>query len=163
MAIQETGDKLERWLSKIDMSGLPGRFKAWIYQEVVIPKILWLLTIYEFTSYKVEQLEKRINSRFRRWLSLSKCLSSAALYGNSNMVQLPFKSLVEEYKVAKVRTTIQLSSSKIPKLPEWASKSIHKKMEGDRGIKNCWGKITRKRNFWRSSYWLHRPGGFPLC
>ena len=39
-----------------------------------------------------------------------------SLYGNSSMVQLPFKSLVEEYKVAKVRITIQFKYSKDPKI-----------------------------------------------
>ena len=34
------------------------------------------------------------------------------------MVQLPFKSLVEEYKVAKVRTKIQFKYSKDPKINE---------------------------------------------
>ena len=51
----------------------------------------------------------------RRWLSLPTCLSSVALNGNSKMVQLPFKSQVEEYKVVKVRTTIQFKYSKDPK------------------------------------------------
>ena len=32
------------------------------------------------------------------------------------MVQLPFKRLVEEYKIAKVRTTIQFKYSKDPKI-----------------------------------------------
>ena len=116
MAIQETKENLERWLNKILRSGLPGRFKAWIYQNAILPKVLWQLTVYEFTSSSVEQLEKRINSRIRRWLGLPKCLSSAALYGGSNALQFPFKSLVEEYKVAKVRTSIQFMFSKDPKV-----------------------------------------------
>ena len=32
------------------------------------------------------------------------------------MLQLPFKSLIEEYKVAKVRTTIQFKFFKYPKI-----------------------------------------------
>ena len=116
VAIQETKENLERWLNKIERSGLPGRFKAWIYQNAVLPKVLWQLTIYEFTSSSVEQLEKRINSRLRRWLGLPKCLSSAVLYGESNALQLPFKSIVEEYKVAKMRTSIQFMFSKDPKV-----------------------------------------------
>ena len=72
LAIQKTRDCLERWLNKIDRASLPERFKVWIYQHVLLPKILWPLTIYEFTSYNVEQLEKRINSGFRRWLGLPK-------------------------------------------------------------------------------------------
>ena len=116
VAIQETKENLERWFNKIERSGLPGRFKAWIYQNAVLPKVLWQLTIYEFRSSSVEQLEKRINSRLRRWLCLPKCLSSAALYGESNALQLPFKSIDEEYKVAKVRTSIQFMFSKDPRV-----------------------------------------------
>ena len=116
VAIPETKENLERLLNKIERSGLPSRFKAWIYENAVLPKVLWQLTIYEFTSFSVEQLEKRINSRLHRWLGLPKCLSSAALYGESNALQLPFKTLVEEYKVAKVRTSIQFMFSKDPKV-----------------------------------------------
>lgn len=116
VAIQETKDNLKAWLDKVDKSGLPGRYKAWIYQHVILPKILWPLSIYEFTTSTVEHIEKNINSRLRKWLGLPKCLSSAALYGNSNILQLPFKSLVEEYKVAKVRTLIQYKFSKDPKV-----------------------------------------------
>ena len=71
VTIQETRDRFERWLNKFDRSGLPGGFNAWIYQHVVLPKISWPLTICEFTSYNVEQLKKKINSRLRRWLWLS--------------------------------------------------------------------------------------------
>ena len=99
VAIQKTRNILERLLNKIDRSGLPGRFKAWIYQPVVLPKILWPLAIYQFNYNNVEPLENRINARLRRWLCLAKCLRSVAVYGNSNMVQLPFKSLGEEYKL----------------------------------------------------------------
>ena len=44
IAIQETNDKLEKWLTKVDKSDLPGRFKAWIYQHAILPKILWPLS-----------------------------------------------------------------------------------------------------------------------
>lgn len=32
---------LELMLNQLDKTGLPGRFKAWIYQYAVLPKILW--------------------------------------------------------------------------------------------------------------------------
>ena len=47
---------------------------------------------------------------------MPKCLSSAALYGGSNALQLPLKSLEEEYKVAKERTSTQFMFSKDPKV-----------------------------------------------
>lgn len=88
------------------MSGLHGRFNAWLYQYAILPQILWPLSIYQFTYFHMEQLEMRINVRLWRWLCLPKALTSAALYGNSNSLQLPIKSLVEEFNVTKVRITM---------------------------------------------------------
>ena len=59
VAIQETKENLERWLNKIERSGLPGRFKAWSYQNAIQSKVLWQLTVYEFSSFSEEQLEKK--------------------------------------------------------------------------------------------------------
>ncbi len=40
-AIKQTKCNLATWLTAIDKSGLPGKFKAWIYQQGVLPRILW--------------------------------------------------------------------------------------------------------------------------
>ena len=95
VAIQKTKDNLEKWLTQVDKSGLPGRFKAWVYQHAVLPKILWPLSIYEFTMAHIEQMERKINSHLQRWLGLPKCWSSAALYGNTTALHLSFRSLIE--------------------------------------------------------------------
>lgn len=58
VAIQETKDILEVLLDKVDTCGLPGRYKAWIYQHVILAKVLWSLSIYEFTASSIEQIEK---------------------------------------------------------------------------------------------------------
>ena len=46
ISILETKGNLEKWLTKVDKSDLPGHFKAWIYQYAILPKILWPLSIY---------------------------------------------------------------------------------------------------------------------
>ncbi len=46
-ARQKTIKDLEEWLTKIDKSGLPGRFKAWLFQHAVLPQILWPLLVYD--------------------------------------------------------------------------------------------------------------------
>ena len=43
VTIQETKVNLEKWLTKVDKSGLPSRFKAKIYRRAILPKILWPL------------------------------------------------------------------------------------------------------------------------
>lgn len=111
VAIDQTKVNLENWINKVDKSGLPRRFKAWIYQHAILPKLLWPITMYNFTTSTVEIMERGITARLRRWLGLPRSLSSIALHGNSNSLHLPFTSLVEEYKVAKERSTIQYNFS----------------------------------------------------
>ena len=55
---QKTIKDLEEWLTKIDKSGLPGRFKAWLIQHAVLPRILWRLLVYDIPITTVESLEK---------------------------------------------------------------------------------------------------------
>ncbi len=45
-AIQNSNKELGAWLTKVDKSGLPGRFKAWIYQHSILPRVLWPMLIY---------------------------------------------------------------------------------------------------------------------
>ncbi|KAK7915664.1 hypothetical protein WMY93_011425 [Mugilogobius chulae] len=110
-SIKVTIASLDTWLKAVDRSGLPGKFKAWIYQHGVLPRILWPLLIYEVPITTIETLERKISSHLRRWLGLPKSLSSIALYGRSNKLQLPLKSLEEEYKVSKTRVVLQYKDS----------------------------------------------------
>ncbi|XP_039590572.1 uncharacterized protein LOC120514312 [Polypterus senegalus] len=108
-SIQTTIKKLEAWLSAVDKSGLPGRFKAWIYQHGILPRILWPLLVYEVSMSTVEALERKISCHIRRWLGLPRSLTSVALYGRSNKLQLPFSNLEEEFRVSRIREALLLN------------------------------------------------------
>lgn len=54
VAIQKSTQQLGTWLTKVDKSGLPGRFKAWIYQHSILPRVLWPLLIYTVPMTTVE-------------------------------------------------------------------------------------------------------------
>ncbi|XP_059378226.1 uncharacterized protein LOC132114105 [Carassius carassius] len=45
--IASTEKQMEELLRRIEKSGLPGKFKAWLYQHGLLPRIMWLLTVYE--------------------------------------------------------------------------------------------------------------------
>ena len=49
-------------------------------------------------------------------LGLPRNLSSSALYGTTNVIQLPFRGLVEEFMVSKMRETYQYKNSRDPKV-----------------------------------------------
>ena len=64
----------------------------------------------------MESLERAISNHLRRWLGLLRCLSGAALYGNSNALHLPCSSLVEESKITKTRELLRYAESEDPKV-----------------------------------------------
>ena len=43
--ITNTTRDLCSWLTIVDKSGLPGRFKSWIYLHTILPRILWPIMI----------------------------------------------------------------------------------------------------------------------
>ena len=60
-SMKETQDQLKTWMNLIGNSGLAGRFKAWIYQHGVLPRIVELLMVYEFSLTTVESMERVVN------------------------------------------------------------------------------------------------------
>ena len=83
-SIQPTCTELDGLLKSVAKSGLPGKFKAWIYHHSILPRILWPLLVYAVPVSTVETLKRRVSSYLRRWLGLPRSLSSLALYGNTN-------------------------------------------------------------------------------
>ena len=115
-AVRAAVGDLALWLTRVDKSGLPSRFKAWIYQHAVLPRILWPLFVYDSPMTTVEAMERKINNYLRRWLGFPRSLSNAALYGSSNALRLPFKGLMEEFVVSRTREVMLYRDSKDPKV-----------------------------------------------
>ncbi|KAJ3582011.1 hypothetical protein NHX12_015990 [Muraenolepis orangiensis] len=65
-SIQSTCTELDGWLKSVDKSGLPGKFKAWVYQHGILPRILWPLLVYAVPISTVETLERRRNNTHNR-------------------------------------------------------------------------------------------------
>ncbi len=86
-SIKATSADLEGWLRTVDKSGLPGRFKAWVYQHGILPRILWPLLIYEVPMTVVESFEQKVSSYLHRWLDLLRSISNIGLYGNTNKLR----------------------------------------------------------------------------
>ena len=93
-AIKGIGGDLDDWLRKIDKSGLPGKFKAWLYQHTILPQILWPLMLYEVAITTVEGMERKISGYLRRWLGLPKSLSSLALIGCCKIIYRAFSVVI---------------------------------------------------------------------
>ena len=71
---------MEDWLKLVDKCGLPGKFKAWIYQHGILPRLLCPFLVYSVPSSTVEAMERTINSFLRRWKGVPKSFTSLGLY-----------------------------------------------------------------------------------
>ncbi|XP_052224708.1 uncharacterized protein LOC127840340 [Dreissena polymorpha] len=109
--VKNLKQQVEEGLKKIDRCGLPGKFKAWLYQHALLPRLIWPLMLYEVPSTTVEALERITSRHLRKWLGVPPSFTSIGLYGKSNKLQLPLSSLVEEFKTAKARLVLTLRDS----------------------------------------------------
>ena len=108
----EVDKQVEKYLQKIEKCHLPGKFKVWIVQNLMMARIMWPLSIYDFAMTTVEKVQQKITAKLKKWLGIPKSLSTAVLYSRSSKLQLPCSSLVEEVKVAKTRNCVTLEQSR---------------------------------------------------
>lgn len=88
-ALQATSEELGTWLTAVDKSGLPGKFKARIYQHGILPRLLWPLLVYDVRMSIIECFERKVSCFLRKWLGPPQILSGIALYGKNNKRNCP--------------------------------------------------------------------------
>ena len=101
----------EDGLGKIEKTLLPGVFKIWCLQFVLIMKLLWPLAVYEVAITRVNTIQQKIKIKLRKWLGLPKMFATAGLYRNASPLQLPFPSIVDLYKFGKIRHVLTFKES----------------------------------------------------
>lgn len=79
--------RIDEWLRKIEGSGLPGNFKAWLFQHGLLPRLAWLLMISKAPMTSVEGMERRANKHFRKCFGVPPRFISVGLYIQSSQLQ----------------------------------------------------------------------------
>ena len=109
--IEKTIQDTRNSLKTIDKDRLPGRYKAWILQHMLLHQTMWPLLIYAFPASKVEEIQRMFTRYIKKWLGFPRSMSVDVLYSKSCKLQLPFSDIAEEAKVAKVRTQVTFEQS----------------------------------------------------
>ena len=86
--IEETVAQAKRDLKMIERCRLPGRYKGWIVQHMLLPRIMWPLSIYNVPETKVEEIQTKITVCLKRWLGLPKTLSTDCFYSKTTNIHL---------------------------------------------------------------------------
>ena len=85
--------------------------KAWCYQHELLPHLLGPLQMYEIALSCVEWIQQYSNKYLRKLHGVPPCFSKVGLYTNSGNLQLPISSLIEEFKIGKVRLHMMMKDS----------------------------------------------------
>ena len=112
--IQEVQKNLKAELKKIDKCKLPGRYKSWMVQYMLLPRLMWPLTIYSIPLSKVTELQRSITAYLKKWMGIPKSFSPDCLYSKTSKIRLPFSCLTEEFKAAKSRSVVTFQESEDP-------------------------------------------------
>lgn len=72
---------------------------------------MWPLLVYKVSISTVERLERKVSSHLRKWQGLQRSLNSNAL-----SLQLPIKSLKEEFKVTRAKEVLLYRELRDPKV-----------------------------------------------
>ena len=112
--ILETEKMLKTELKKIDKCKIPGRYKGWILQYMLIPRLMWPLTIYSIPETKIEEFQKTMTGKIKKWMGFPRNLSVNSMYAKTSRLRLPFSSLTEEFRVTKARNMVTFQESTDP-------------------------------------------------
>ena len=112
--VQEVQRILKAELKKIDSCKLPGRYKCWIVQYMLLPRLMWPLTIYNIPLTKVEDMEKNITASLKKWMGISRNFSPDCMYSRTGKIRLPFSRLTEDFKATKTRNMVTFQESEDP-------------------------------------------------
>ena len=110
----QTAEELERSLRELEKCQVPGRYKAWMIQHMIIPRLMWPLSIYRIPETKIREMQAKITAKLKKWLGLPRTLSVECLYSKSSRLQLPFSELREEVRAAKARVLMTFQESSDP-------------------------------------------------
>lgn len=60
--VHSTEKQVEGWLKNIEKSGLPGKFKAWLHQHGLLPRLMWLMMVYKVPLTALKEWSERSTS-----------------------------------------------------------------------------------------------------
>ena len=107
----ELEEKFNKGIKDMDKALVTGTMKVWIYQHLFIQRLGWMIMIYEISVSWIEKLETIASKFLRKWLGVSRNMSSVALYCKDSVCPLPISSLVGEFKRRKAGALVQLQQS----------------------------------------------------
>ena len=78
---------------------------------MLLPKLMWPLTIYSIPLSKITELQRHIKASLKKWLGIPKSFSNNCMYSKTSKIKLPFTALTDEFKACKARFMVTFLDS----------------------------------------------------
>jgi hypothetical protein len=98
-------------LEIVDSCGVNGLCKLFIYEHYVVTRLFWVFLVHDLHLYFVQQLDKLVVPRLKRWAGLFRNSDLGALYRRREHLGLQLTSLELQYKRMQVVKCGLLQSS----------------------------------------------------
>ena len=85
--------KVLNLLDKVDNSALNGIMKCWVYNNLLLSKVSWDLTIYNLPITFVKSLEADCTRFLKKWLGVTRSITVSVLYRSKDHFGMNLKKL----------------------------------------------------------------------
>ena len=102
VAKQRMQDKVHALCSKVDATPLRGIDKLWIYEHVIVPKMMWMLMVHDLSVSFVRHLDKLALRYVKKWMQLPRAADTTVLFTGKRRGLLRLRKLQTVYKQMQV-------------------------------------------------------------
>ena len=81
--ITEVETQVKQDLKKVEKCRLPGRYKAWMFQHMLLPRLMWPLNIYNVPVTVIDKIQRKVTSSLKHWIGLPETLSPPVFFQSS--------------------------------------------------------------------------------
>jgi hypothetical protein len=129
-SIPSTCTELDGWLKSVDKYGLPGKFKAWIYQQAILPRMIWPLLVHAVPISTVETLERRVTSYLRRWFGYRGACTASYSTGTQINCNCPSNPWRRSLRLQEPEKRFRTGTHVIQRWLNWDPSEDWKEVEG---------------------------------
>jgi hypothetical protein len=110
----EIGKRVSQDLEKVDLSGVNGPSKLWLYEHFIVSKLSWVFLVHDLCVSFAQGLDKKVIPRLKTWAGLFRGSDLGTLFRRREHLGLQLTSITLCYKHMQIVKCCLLQNSNDP-------------------------------------------------
>jgi hypothetical protein len=110
----EIGKRVSQDLEKVDLSGVNGPSKLWLYEHFVVSKLSWVVLVHDLSVSFAQGLDKKVIPRLKSWAGLFRGSDLGTLFRRREHLGLQLTRITHCYKHMQLVKCCLLQNSNDP-------------------------------------------------